>query len=164
MIARASLENSFPRLASAAPFLCLIEDHLLCPDTARLLHCGEKQLVHAGVVRQLRMEGVREKPAVADEDGLSVELGEDLDVLPHLAHPRRADEDASQRPALAGQLEVGLEARDLATEGVSVNLEVDRAEMVSIEDDHPRARAEDRPAKRFDGAVKAVEAPQPHER
>src|SRR5439155_11484699 len=32
MIARESLENSLPRLASAAPFLCLIEDHLLCPD------------------------------------------------------------------------------------------------------------------------------------
>src|SRR5215831_18963099 len=32
MIARASFENNLPRLASAAPFLCLIEDHLLCPD------------------------------------------------------------------------------------------------------------------------------------
>src|SRR5713226_721435 len=36
MIARASLENSLPRLASAAPFLCLIDDHLLCPDTLLL--------------------------------------------------------------------------------------------------------------------------------
>src|SRR5947209_13805347 len=33
MIARESLEKSLPRLASAAPFLCLIDDHLLCPDT-----------------------------------------------------------------------------------------------------------------------------------
>src|SRR5437899_9462516 len=32
MIARESLEKSLPRLASAAPFLCLIDDHLLCPD------------------------------------------------------------------------------------------------------------------------------------
>src|SRR5882724_1208512 len=32
MIARESLEKSLPRFASAAPFLCLIEDHLLCPD------------------------------------------------------------------------------------------------------------------------------------
>src|ERR671933_586373 len=30
--ARESLEKSFPRFASAAPFLCLIELHLLCPD------------------------------------------------------------------------------------------------------------------------------------
>jgi hypothetical protein len=29
MIARVSLEKSLPRFASAAPFLCLIEDHLL---------------------------------------------------------------------------------------------------------------------------------------
>src|SRR6059058_4707189 len=35
MIARASFEKSLPRLASAAPFLCLIDDHLLCPDTVR---------------------------------------------------------------------------------------------------------------------------------
>src|SRR4051812_25073465 len=32
MIALESFEKSLPRLASAAPFLCLIEDHLLCPD------------------------------------------------------------------------------------------------------------------------------------
>src|SRR6478735_7057969 len=30
--ARVSFVNSCPRLASAAPFLCLIDDHLLCPD------------------------------------------------------------------------------------------------------------------------------------
>src|SRR5438552_990895 len=34
MIARASFEKSLPRRASATPFLCLIDDHLLCPDTA----------------------------------------------------------------------------------------------------------------------------------
>src|SRR5262245_41871986 len=32
MSARVSLVKSCPRLASAAPFLCLIDDHLLCPD------------------------------------------------------------------------------------------------------------------------------------
>src|SRR5680860_1798273 len=32
VIARASLVKSLPRLASAAPFLCLIEDHFECPD------------------------------------------------------------------------------------------------------------------------------------
>src|SRR5262245_35169136 len=30
--ARVSFVNSWPRFASAAPFLCLIDDHLLCPD------------------------------------------------------------------------------------------------------------------------------------
>ena len=34
MIARVSFEKSLPRFASAAPFLCLIDDHLLCPDKA----------------------------------------------------------------------------------------------------------------------------------
>jgi len=31
-IARASFVKSWPRLASAAPFLCLMEDHLEWPD------------------------------------------------------------------------------------------------------------------------------------
>src|SRR3954465_13038805 len=123
MIARASLEKSFPRLASAAPFLCLIEDHLLCPDTAPLLYRGEEELVHAGVVGQLGMEGCREKAAVADENGLTVELGQDLAVLPPPAPARRANKAASQRPAFARQVQVRLEARDLAAEGVSVDLE-----------------------------------------
>src|SRR5881227_266792 len=40
MIARESLEKSLPRRASATPFLCLIDDHLLCPDTASILGGG----------------------------------------------------------------------------------------------------------------------------
>src|SRR3954452_2297690 len=56
MIARVSFENSFPRFASAAPFLCLIDDHLLCPDKAPLLHEIEKQVVEPRVAGQLRME------------------------------------------------------------------------------------------------------------
>src|SRR5712691_12990655 len=36
MIARDSFEKSLPRFASAAPFLCLMLDHLLCPDTELL--------------------------------------------------------------------------------------------------------------------------------
>src|SRR5437763_3546559 len=56
MIARASLEKSLPRLASAAPFLCLIDDHLLCPDIRRLLDQLQEELVHARVVGQLRVE------------------------------------------------------------------------------------------------------------
>src|SRR5947207_13040841 len=56
MIARVSFEKSFPRFASAAPFLCLIDDHLLCPDTSGLLDGFQEDLVHARVVGQLRME------------------------------------------------------------------------------------------------------------
>src|SRR5215813_815056 len=65
MIARVSFENSFPRFASAAPFLCLIDDHLLCPDKAPLLYEIEKQFVEPCVVGQLRMERRDEKASVA---------------------------------------------------------------------------------------------------
>src|SRR6516165_10547974 len=80
MIARASLEKSWPRLASAAPFLCLMDDHLLCPDTRRLLHQIEEQLVDARVVRQLGMEGCREHRPVAEQHRLAVQLRQHLDV------------------------------------------------------------------------------------
>ena len=80
MIARESFEKSLPRLASAAPFLCLIDDHLLCPDTARLLDHLQEQLVHAQVVRQLGMERREQEATVADEHGLAVELAEHLDA------------------------------------------------------------------------------------
>src|SRR6266576_5150060 len=95
MIARGSLEKSFPRLASAAPFLCLIEDHLLCPDTRRLPHLVEEQFVHARIFGQLRVERRDEKASLSQQDGLTVELGEHLDAGPVVAHTRRADEDAA---------------------------------------------------------------------
>src|SRR6201999_3463682 len=56
MIARESFEKSLPRLTSAAPFLCLIDDHLLCPDKIRLPDGIEKQFVEPRVCSQLRME------------------------------------------------------------------------------------------------------------
>src|SRR5262252_7056046 len=98
MIARVSFEKSLPRLASAAPFLCLIEDHLLCPDTGDLL---EEQFVQTGVVGQLRMERRDEETALARQDRMAVDLSEHLDVGPDLLDPRRPDEDGAERPALA---------------------------------------------------------------
>src|SRR5437868_10092683 len=80
MSARVSFVNSCPRFASAAPFLCLIVDHLLCPDTRRLLHLREEQLVDARVVGQLGMERGDENPSLPREHGMSVELREHLDV------------------------------------------------------------------------------------
>src|SRR5438445_1970360 len=53
MIARESLEKSLPRLASAAPFLCLIDDHLLCPDIHRIAYAVQEEFVHARVLGQL---------------------------------------------------------------------------------------------------------------
>src|SRR6266545_4683807 len=56
MIARDSFEKSLPRFASAAPFLCLIVDHLLCPDIRLLSDQFEEALVQPRVLGQLGVE------------------------------------------------------------------------------------------------------------
>src|SRR5436305_1876372 len=125
MIARESFEKSLPRLASAAPFLCLIELHLLCPDIRLLLDEREEALVHARVVGQLGMEGCNEETALTQEHRLALVLGEHLDLLADLSHSRRADEDPAQRFLRAAELQIRLEARHLAPVGVPVDLDVD---------------------------------------
>src|SRR2546429_3465820 len=70
MIARDSFEKSLPRFASAAPFLCLIEDHLLCPDTGLLPDPIEEQFVHPRIFRQLGVKRGDEETALAQKDGL----------------------------------------------------------------------------------------------
>src|SRR5437667_3434560 len=162
MIARESLEKSFPRLASAAPFLCLIDDHLLCPDTHRLLDGIQKQLMHPRSLRQLGMERGHKDAPVANEHGPALVLGENLYVA-RCAHARRADEHATQRRAFTCERKIGLEARELTAIRVPVDLDVDEAEMVAVEDDHARARAEDRAAEGANGLVQPIEAHQPHE-
>src|SRR5215467_1629708 len=87
MIARDSFEKSFPRLASAAPFLCLIDDHLLCPDIDLLPHRFQEQLVHPRVLRQLRMERGDQDTALAREHGMAAMLGEQLDAGTGLLDP-----------------------------------------------------------------------------
>src|SRR5690242_16348715 len=145
MIARESFEKSLPRRASATPFLCLIELHLLCPDTVLLSDELEKALVDARVGRQLRMERRHEEPSLAQEHRLALELREHLDRRPRDPNARRADEDSAQRPAVALQVEIGLEARHLASERVAAHLQVQQAEVAAVEQDHPGAGTEDRP-------------------
>src|SRR5579862_2938420 len=84
MIARVSFEKSLPRFASAAPFLCLIVDHLLCPDTRSLPYLVQKELVDPRVVGQLRMERGDEQPALARQHRVAVDLGEHLDADPRV--------------------------------------------------------------------------------
>src|SRR5207247_5212458 len=115
MIARVSFEKSLPRFASAAPFLCLIELHLLCPDMTLLADDVEEALMDTGVVGQLRVERGDDDAALAQQNGLTVQLREHLDRRPHLADPGRADEDSSQRLGVACQGEVRLEACHLAS-------------------------------------------------
>src|SRR6476646_10693185 len=109
MIARESLEKSLPRFASAAPFLCLIDDHLLCPDMHLLPDQVQEQLVNSRVVGQLRVERRDDETALANQDGLARVLCEHLDVRPHIAKARGADEDAAQRLGIALELQIGLE-------------------------------------------------------
>ena len=65
---------------------------------------------------------------------------------------------------LALELEVGLEARHLPAVGVAVDLDVDEAEVVAVEQDHPRAGAEHRRREPADRVLEPVEAHQPHDR
>src|SRR2546423_8647534 len=160
MIARESFEKSLPRLASAAPFLCLIEDHLLCPDPLRLPYGLEEELVDAGVVGELRVERRDENASRAREHRPAFVHGQHLDLRPRLLDPRRADEDAVQRLVLAGEVEVGLEALDLAPVGVPTHRDVDEPEVVAPEQDHPRTGAEDR---RLEAPERLVEAVEPRE-
>jgi hypothetical protein len=61
--------------------------------------------------------------------------------------PGGADEDRAQRlVADPLDLEVGLEALQLAAEGVAACGRVEEAEMLGVADDKPGAGAEDRPA------------------
>src|ERR671932_2278814 len=73
MIARASFEKSFPRFASAAPFLCLIELHLLCPDMRLLFDELEESFVHSRVVRQLGVERRDDETALTQQHRLAVQ-------------------------------------------------------------------------------------------
>ena len=100
--------------------------------------------MHAQVVRQLGVERREQQAAVAHEHGLAVELAEHLDLRAEVADAWRADEDAAQRDLVAGEVDVGLEALHLPAERVAIDLEVGEVEVLAIEDDHPRARAEDR--------------------
>src|SRR6187397_661634 len=110
MIARESLEKSLPRFASAAPFLCLMLDHLLCPDMRLLPDQVEKPFVHPGVVGQLRVERRDQEPTLAKEDRIPVELRENLHPFADLGDPWRPDEDTAQRLLFALEREVRLEA------------------------------------------------------
>src|SRR5947199_9185185 len=85
--ARDSLEKSWPRFLSAAPFLCLIEDHLLCPDMRPFFYQLQEPPVNARVVGQLRMEGRDEHAPLAGEHGMTVVLRQDLDVRPRVVDP-----------------------------------------------------------------------------
>src|SRR4051794_28012825 len=164
MIARDSFEKSLPRLTSAAPFLCLIEDHLLCPDMSPLPNLIQKELVDARVVGQLRMERGDEDAPLPREDRMTVDLGQHLDVGASVLDPRRTDEDGAHGLVAVTDVEVGLERVHLAAEGVAAGRDVGEPEVLTVEHDHSRARAEDRRLELAERLVEAVELHQARDR
>src|SRR5829696_5172140 len=110
------------------------------------------------------MERRDDETSLAERNRLAVERGEDLDVRAGLAHPRRADEDAAQRLLVARELEVSLEACDLAAVRIAVHGDVHEPEMLPVEDDHPGARPEDGSLESPNCLVEPVEPHQTHER
>src|SRR4051794_24903217 len=132
MIARVSFEKSLPRFASAAPFLCLIDDHLLCPDTVprslfalrrvgarRLPDLVQEELVDARVVGQLRVERGDEDSSLPREHRMTVDLRQHVDVRPHLLDPRGADEDGTHRLVAVADVEIRFERMNLPAERVA---------------------------------------------
>src|ERR687883_439676 len=91
MIARESFEKSFPRFASAAPFLCLIDDHLLWPDTSLLSDELQESLVHARVICELGVERRDEEASVPKQHRPPVVFREHLDFRAGVVDARRAD-------------------------------------------------------------------------
>src|SRR5690242_6184957 len=118
MIAFDSFEKSCPRFASAAPFLCLIDDHLLCPDKTSLPYRCQEQLMQPRVVGQLRVERGDEEPSLAREHRATVHFGEHLHSRSHVFHPWRTDEHGAHRLVEPGDRQIGLERRDLTPECV----------------------------------------------
>src|SRR5438093_2158111 len=108
--ARAATVNSLisrvkilPRLASSAPFLCLIDAHFEWPDISKppkingnetkILHLFREDDPHVGA-------GVPRPPAVVAEDGVDGEAGA-FEMARHLRHGQRAKREIE--PVLGGR-------------------------------------------------------------
>ena len=109
------------------------------------------------------MERRDDEASVTHEDRLAVVLREDLDLGAEVAHARCADENPPQRFLVVKEAQIGLEARDLPPVRVAVDVDVDQAEMAAVQDDHPRARSQNRRGKRAQRLVEAVQTHQAHE-
>jgi hypothetical protein len=92
------------------------------------------------------VKGRGEHAALADRDRVPFVGGQHLDPGPAALDPGGADEDRAQRlVADPIDLDVGLEALQLAAEGVALGGDVEEAEVIGVADDQPSAGAEDRP-------------------
>src|SRR5262245_14342923 len=130
--ARESFEKSWPRFLSAAPFLCLIELHLLCPDIRLLPYEVEEPLVHTRVVGQLRVGTPPPDPAPAPQHPPAVQPRPPRRRRPPPPDPGRPDGGRPQPPAVAGEVRVGPESPHPAGGSGARHLEVEHAEMVAV--------------------------------
>jgi hypothetical protein len=124
----------------------------------------EKPLVHARIVGQFGVERGDEEAALAEENRLAVEFGQYLDLRACIAESRRADEDPPERLVMTREFEIGLEARNLPSIGVTVNGDVDQSEVLAVEHDHSCAGPQDGAAETLYSLIEAVETHEPHER
>src|SRR5947209_18351498 len=95
---------------------------------------------------QFRVKRYGQDVPVTGGDGMTVDLGQDVDFLAVRVDPWGTDEDPPQR-ADAGQLDLGFERTGLTAEGVAPGVDVEHAEVVAVEHDHPGAGAERRGAR-----------------
>src|SRR3712207_6793139 len=120
-----SLPKSAPRLASAAPFLRFMVDHLLWPlNVAYLL---QKVLVKPRVVGELGVESRHQYVLPPRRDDPPVYLGEDLDVRTDVLEEGCPDKDPRERLVEALDVEVLLEGVHLSPEAVALDERVHQA-------------------------------------
>src|SRR5262245_16873649 len=77
--ARVSFVKSCPRLASAAPFLCLIDDHLLCPDIGRIVRASRQPAREIGAAAVGRPAGGCAVVEAVAEARIGPELQQEVD-------------------------------------------------------------------------------------
>src|SRR4051812_16434103 len=110
------------------------------------------------------MERSDEEPPLAREHRATVDRSKHLHPRPYVLDPRRADEDGAYGLVHPQDMQVGLERRHLAPERVAPDPDVDEAQMVAVEHDHPGARTEHGAVERADALVEPVEVHEPRER
>ena len=163
MIARESFEKSLPRFASAAPFLCLMVDHLLCPDTRRLLTSSRNRSwtrvssVSSGWNAATRMRPSRSSTGSPSCSASTSTPGPTSDTRGARMKTPRNGSSSPPSSRSASKLATWRRTR-------SADLEVGQTEVLAVEQDHPRARAEDRAVERADRLVEPVRAPQARDR
>ena len=101
MIARESFEKSLPALRVGGALLVLDRRPLAMPGHPSPPYQLQEPLVHARVVRQLRVERRDEEPPVAQSTGSPSCSASTSTPAPTSANARRADEDAAQRLVVA---------------------------------------------------------------